>query len=132
MFMNIKMMFEGQLWILPVFIGLVILLWGLFLGLFSKRRNWTRDKRIHYLRLGRSIIPVLPMSGIFGTVWGLMDTLLVIGRSSVKNLDMNVVAGKFAVALNTTFWGIVFAFLSILVFEIQLNQLEAIDEIAEQ
>lgn len=131
--MNIGMLTAGVLWLIPFILGSIICVWGGCIYLVPHTRfNWTRQRRIHYLWMGRSVIPVLPLSGILGTVWGLMDTLLFMGDKSAGALEMTDVVGKFAVALNTTFWGVIFSLVAIFIYEIQISQMEAVDESPEK
>jgi biopolymer transport protein ExbB/TolQ len=125
------MLFSGTLWLLPMGLGVMIVAWGLFLSLLARRRNWTRKQRLLYLRIGRSIIPALPLSGIFGTVWGLMDTLLFMRGKTGSDFDMSGVVDRFGVALNTTLGGVVFAVIALVLYEVQIGQLEAADDAAE-
>lgn len=128
--MNLKILFSGILWLIPMGLGVMIIAWGLFLSLLARRRNWTRKRRLLYLRIGRSIIPALPLSGIFGTVWGLMDTLLFMQNKSGGDFDISGVVARFGVALNTTLWGVVFAVIAVVLYEVQIGQLEAADDAA--
>ena len=125
--MSPRMLFSGWLWLLPAGLGIVIVACGLCLSFVARRWNWTRDRRAQHLRLGRALIPVLPLSGIFGTVWGLMDTLLFI-RDKGADFEMSGVVQRFGVALNTTFWGVLFAVIALVLYEVQIGQLEGVDD----
>lgn len=121
--MDLRILFSGSLWVLPFAFGLILVLAGGFLAFFAKRRNWTREKRMRYLRLGRTMIPILPLLGIGGTVWGLMDTLLFMSDKTGAGFNMSGVIPRFGVALNTTFWGVFFAVVALVLYETQLAQL---------
>lgn len=121
--MNLGILFSGALWVLPLGFGLILVLAGVFLAFLAKRLNWTREQRMRYLRLGRSMIPVLPLLGIGGTVWGLMDTLMFMSDKTGAGFDMSGVIPRFGVALNTTLWGVVFAVVALVLYETQLAQL---------
>jgi biopolymer transport protein ExbB/TolQ len=90
----------------------------------GKQRDWRRTRRIRALVLGRALIPVLPLSGIGGTVWGLIKTLAFMGGQPDGKIDMPGVVARFSVALNTTFWGVVFAVLALVLYQTALSQLE--------
>jgi len=130
--MDLSILVSGTLWLLPAGVGAALVIWGVLLFFIARRWDWTRRRRMHQLRIGRSIIPVLPMLGILGTVWGLMDTLLFMRNKTGGNFDIAGVVDRFGVALNTTFWGIIFSVLAIVIYEFQLGQLEATDEDAEE
>jgi len=78
--MNVlPLLFSGYLWPIPCAFGLVlILLW--YHAYFSMKRKEKRiSARIEALRFGSSLIPICPLLGILGTVWGLMNTLSFMG-----------------------------------------------------
>jgi len=130
--MSFGMLFSGVLWLLPVGLGLIIVVWGVFLSFLARRRNWTRAKRARQLHIGRALIPILPLSGIFGTVWGLMNALLFMRQKAGTEFDMAGVVQRFGVALNTTFWGVAFAVVALVIYEVQIAQLEGIEDEASQ
>ena len=118
------LLFKGSLWLLPFLFGtaLVILWYAAFI--YGRRKDWTRASRVKTLVLGRALIPVLPLSGIFGTVWGLIETLSFMGTQAKGEMDMPVVVSKFSLALNTTFWGVLFAVVTLLLYQTALSHLE--------
>ena len=119
-----RLLFKGSLWPLPFLFGLALLgLWYVAYA-YGKQRDWKRTSRIKYLVLGRALIPVLPLSGIFGTVLGLIETLAFMGSQPSGKIDMPQVVAKFSVALNTTFWGVLFAVLALILYQTALAQLE--------
>lgn len=126
----LRLLFTGGLVWVPILIGIGLL--GLcYVGhVTGRRRGWTIAYRRRILRLGRSLIPILPLAGIFGTVWGLIDTLGFIGRQSSGDIQRHVpqIMERFSVALNTTFWGVLFALLCLVFYQTTLIQLEEADD----
>ena len=123
--MNAKMLFSGTLWILPVAFGVLIFGWGLYLYFMGRQREISRIDRLKHLRTGRSLIAILPFSGIFGTVWGLMGTLQFMSEKTGNKIDLAGVVTRFATALNTTLWGLVFALISLAFYEFAIQDLES-------
>jgi biopolymer transport protein ExbB/TolQ len=60
-----------------------------------------------------------------------MDTLLFMRGKTGSDFDMSGVVDRFGVALNTTLWGVVFAVIALVLYEVQIGQLEAADDAAE-
>lgn len=126
--MDIGILFSGVLWLVPMILGLSIVGFGIFLSFFAKKRAWSVEKRLRYLRIGRALIPALPLSGICGTVWGLMNALLFM-KDNME--DMGGVLNRFGTALNTTFWGVIFGFFAVILYEVQLGQMKENADAAE-
>ncbi len=119
-------LFSGGLWLVPVVVGVMLILWRFG---STSLPGLPRRTRLRSLYFGRSLIPVLPLLGIFGTVWGLMET---IGYMATADLTasgtMGEVMSRFATALNTTFWGVVGAAANIVLYEMALAPLEAVED----
>jgi hypothetical protein len=57
-------------------------------------------------------IDCLPLAGLIGTVWALMGTM-----AQIKvNVESIAIINKFAPALTTTFWGILFAIINLAIY----------------
>lgn len=123
--MDLSLMFAGRLWILPFGIGLVLIIWW-FYEYFIRKQKCSISSRLEHLRLGRNLIPILPLSGILGTVFGLMNTLLLMAKQygSGQGMDLPVVVSSFGTALNTTFWGVMFALICMFLYELAIVELE--------
>ena len=132
--MSVRMLFEGELWLVlvPILFGILLLSWGVFWSFFARRFNLPRQRRAQRLRMGRALIPALPMAGLFGTVYGLMDTLIFMKGKTGAALDMNGVVHRFGGALSTTLWGVFFAAIAIILYEMSLSQLEDADDVSEE
>ena len=57
-------------------------------------------------------IDCLPLAGLVGTVWTLMGTMAQIKG----NVESVAIINKFAPALTTTFWGILFAIINMAIY----------------
>lgn len=125
--MVVDLLFKGYMWLIPLTLGVILLLFLVRDVVWAKRSGATWADRLKRLRLLRSLIPALPLAGIIGTVWGLMETLEFMGSTNVKD-NMNDVISKFATALNTTFWGVTLAVLMMVFYEIQISRLESREE----
>lgn len=74
-----------------------------------------RKKRLELeLRIVSSLIELLPVLGIMGTVWGIMSALNYI--RTVDTPTINIIAQRLAPALSTTFFGLVFAATNLVLF----------------
>ncbi len=63
-----------------------------------------------------NLIEILPMLGLFGTVWGLMNALVIIAESqspTIKDIAINI-----APAISTTFLGLLFAIINLWIFNL--------------
>jgi len=81
------------------------------------------------LYVGRTLVVLLPLLGIFGTVWGLIDTISYLGSADLSDPSaMPAILDRFATALNTTFWGVLGAVINIALYEPAIASLEAIDD----
>ncbi len=63
-----------------------------------------------------SLIEVLPMLGLFGTVWGLLNALVVIAETQAPTIKD--IATNIAPALSTTFFGLLFAIINLVFYNI--------------
>ena len=120
--------------LVPMFVALSIIVRALWLrdklgskwGAKNARMSW--PKRIIAMDLLRRFIPLLPLTGIFGTIWALVKTLAFMAEQSKK---MNIsdalpdVLARFAPALFSTAVGVVGAVICIIIVEFGLNHLEA-------
>lgn len=61
-----------------------------------------------------SLIELLPILGLLGTVWGLRNALVVI--ADFPNPGIKQIAIEIAPALSTTFFGLMFAVLNLVIF----------------
>ena len=118
------LLFNGYLWIVPVSLGLALTAVWCAAYYVGKQRDWKVAKRTRLLRTGRALIQVLPLSGVLGTVWGLINTLSFMGTQANGKMDMPKVVERFAVALNTTLWGVLFACLTLVLYQVALSELE--------
>lgn len=69
------------------------------------------ELKINYIS---SIIEILPMMGIMGTVWGLMGALYVISAQEMPTIKD--IATHIAPALSTTLFGLFFAVINLFMF----------------
>lgn len=122
------MLFGGWTTLIPIFLtvgGLVFVIW---IGHFAHRAGWTIRKRVSWLYRLRNLIPMLPLSGLFGTIWSLIDTLSFMGQQgSGASADISKIFTRFAPALSSTLWGILGAFVLTVLAELSLHQLEEDD-----
>jgi len=121
----LRLLIEGQFWVIVCSWGLVLILWWWYAYFWLKRKEKTIFVRISALRFGSSLIPLCPLLGILGTVWGLMNTLSFVGSSQGGVTNTSGIVTRFATALNTTFWGIFFAVIASVLYQYALNRLEA-------
>ena len=63
-----------------------------------------------------NLIELLPLLGIFGTVWGLRNALSLI--STMEMPQIKDIATEIAPALSTTFFGLLFAILNLFLYNI--------------
>lgn len=114
---------------LPIFLGL--LLCGAAFWLCSGRaraRGITVAERMRILRRLRALVTLLPLSGLLGTMASLMNTLAFMGRQAENlNEQMGEVLSRFAPALSSTLYGVLFAMIAIGVIEYSLHVLEGSD-----
>jgi hypothetical protein len=62
-----------------------------------------------------ALIELLPVLGLLGTVWGLMNALSVIASKEMPTIKD--IATYIAPALSTTFFGLIFAVFNLLIFD---------------
>ena len=108
-------------------IGVFLLLYQFLLFpslLWTKRKKWESlsledkqkyKKRIFWeFQILSSLIEILPILGILGTVWGIMNALGYI--QSVEAPTIRLISQRLAPALSTTFLGLSFAILNLLLY----------------
>ena len=123
---TLKLLVSGPASLLPVFAAAILLGRAYYLGGdHSRKRGMTQAQRLRRLRFCRSMVPVLPLLGIMGTVVGLVRTLsymgsMVLGASGA----MTGVIHRFAPALASTFWGVVGAISCIVLIESTIHAAE--------
>ncbi len=122
----LQYLFHGIMWVIPLGLFgflLLILASAVFFPYMARR------KRLRLLYLGRALIPLLPLSGILGTVWGLIETIgFMAGADLASPGALSETMTRFATALNTTFWGIVGAGISIFLYETSITPREAVED----
>ena len=86
-------------------------------------------RRLKELQRKRALVPILPLSGLFGTVWGLIDVLSYMGLKSDNLADeMSTIISKFAPCFTTTLIGIFFAGIYMYAYASKIAELEDILE----
>jgi biopolymer transport protein ExbB/TolQ len=126
--MKSSLLFGGWTTLIPIFLTLVGVGFVFWVGSFAHRSGWTVKKRIGWLYRLRNLIPMLPLSGLFGTIWSLIDTLSFMDQQgSGASADISKIVTRFAPALSSTLWGILGAFVLIVLAELSLHQLEEDD-----
>ena len=120
-------LFEGVFWLLPAGLGVVLVGLWYVAYVIGRKREWDPLARSKALRLGRSLIPLLPLSGILGTVCGLTNTLSFMAEQAGGKIDIAQVAQRFSVALNTTIWGLGFALVGLALYETAIAKQEKSD-----
>ncbi|MFW5845246.1 MAG: MotA/TolQ/ExbB proton channel family protein [Planctomycetota bacterium] len=89
-------------------VGFGLLVAGLHLVLLAGLHGRSLERNRLYQQKLATIIQLFPLGGILGTVIGLIRTMHWIGLHGSREIEP--VAGQFATALSTTFWGVGFAF----------------------
>ncbi|MBT3380490.1 MAG: hypothetical protein HN742_10765 [Lentisphaerae bacterium] len=121
-----KLLFSGWTVFLPILATLALLLRGQYLGgRRSRQQGRSVALRIRDARFCRRLVPGLPLLGLLGTVWGLIDTLQFMGTSGKQMAQgMPAIVARFAPALSSTLWGIIGALICMVFFESLIHNLE--------
>ena len=112
------------------FLDFLIIVFGIFLLFYQIFKRMTTFSSSFYRKAQKdslylhrteikmnylsSLIELLPILGLLGTVWGLKNALVVIAQ--VPNPTIKQIAIEIAPALSTTFWGLLFAILNLVLF----------------
>ncbi|NUM34407.1 MAG: MotA/TolQ/ExbB proton channel family protein [Candidatus Brocadiae bacterium] len=121
-----NLFFKDQLTFLDFLIigfGIALLVYQILKRITTFSKSFYRKAQKDRLHLHRtevkmnylsSLIELLPILGLLGTVWGLKNALSVIAL--VPNPTIKQIATEIAPALSTTFWGLLFAILNLVIF----------------
>ena len=92
---------------------------------YLTQRFTPANMRLKSLVRGQALIPILPLTGLIGTIWGLMQTLSYMGEvgNDLANQVGDVLL-KFAPCLTTTVIGIAGSITFLFLYNIAINQLE--------
>ncbi len=129
-----RLFFGNWTSIVPLAIGFVICICSIWLlhhvwPIGSARGvGWAIKKRIACLHRLRSLVPILPLSGLFGTIYSLIMTLDFMAKADNVSEALPDVIARFAPALSSTLWGIIGAVTAIVIIELGLHQLEETDK----
>jgi len=105
-------------------LGIALLFYQILkrLSTFSTRRFLKKARENHHLIVRTEVslnylstlIEVLPMLGLLGTVWGLRNALVVIAE--YPNPTIGQIAVELAPALSTTYFGLLFAVSNLILY----------------
>lgn len=122
--MIFDLLFGDVLALVPIAMGLLLCGFILWCSYYAKKWSWTVSTRIICLRRSRNFIPILTLSGLFGTVFSLIRTLsFMADHEGDFSLVMPDIIARFAPALSSTFWGIIGAAIAIALVEFGLHRL---------
>ena len=112
------------------FLDFVIIGLGIFIALYQILKRIMTFSKLFYRKAQKdrlflkrtevklnyigSLIELLPILGILGTVWGLRNALVVIANT--QNPTIKHIATEIAPALSTTFFGLLFAAINLVLF----------------
>lgn len=108
---------------LIIVLGTFLLLWQIWKRLTTFSGRFYRKAKENPLFLVQAqlkldylsnLIEVLPMLGLFGTVWGLMLALVVLSNNDAATIKD--IATQIAPAISTTFFGLFFAITNMILY----------------
>lgn len=121
----LELLFSGGTVFLPILAATALLLRGQYVGgRGSRKRGRPVAARIRDVRFCRRLVPGLPLLGLLGTVWGLIDTLRFMGANEQSSANVAQIVARFAPALSSTLWGIIGALVCMVFFESLIHSLE--------